>query len=168
MESINEKIKRIRIEIGINQADVARSAGIKQSSYASIEKGDTKSISIEVGKGIAKALRISFNELFDIENADNKNNLQEEIEKLKKTIESLEEQLDDKRQLNLAYKNTIDFLKLFLKFSLDEFTEIDFKNSKISTKDFITKVEDRIRNEIGDFTYVADELALFTSLKISK
>lgn len=72
MESINEKIKRIRLETGVNQADVARSAGIKQSSYASIEKGDTKSISIEVGKGIAKALNISFNELFEIETNNEK------------------------------------------------------------------------------------------------
>lgn len=80
MESINEKIKRLRLESGINQADVARSAGIKQSSYASIEKGDTKSISIEVGKGIAKALRISFLELFEIE-ANN-----QELNKLKELV----------------------------------------------------------------------------------
>lgn len=90
MESINEKIKRIRLEAGVNQADVARSAGIKQSSYASIEKGDTKAISIEVGKGIAKALRISFNELFDIEIESN-NSL---IEELKSENYNLKEQLN--------------------------------------------------------------------------
>ena len=45
MNAINEKIKELRVKSGIKQADVARSAGIKQSSYASIEKGDTKSIS---------------------------------------------------------------------------------------------------------------------------
>ncbi|MBN2635244.1 MAG: helix-turn-helix transcriptional regulator [Prolixibacteraceae bacterium] len=108
MNRYSEKIKRLRIEKGIRPADVARSAGIKQSSYASIEKGDTKSISIEVGIGIAKALRVDFNDLFEIEGGHNSNevaNLIKENEELKDQISKLlEEQLKDKKQLIDALK----------------------------------------------------------------
>lgn len=96
MKKINEKIKELRVEAGIKQADVARSAGIKQSSYASIEKGDTKSISIEVGKGIAKALGVSFNELFEIESPSKK-----EIAELKAEIEKLQN-LNKEKDANLT------------------------------------------------------------------
>jgi len=67
MESINEKIKLLRKQRGISQVEVAKAAGINQASYSNIEKGDTKSITIEVGKGISRALGIPFAELFDIE-----------------------------------------------------------------------------------------------------
>lgn len=118
METINEKIRRIRIESKVNQADVARAAGIKQSSYGSIEKGDTKSISIEVGKGIAKALNISFNDLFDIEppkwGHDNTEKLKAEIEEANKEINRIQETLKDKILLidfllkdKEIYKNTV-------------------------------------------------------------
>lgn len=91
METMNEKIKRLRKQKGLSQVEVAKAAGITQSSYASIEKGDTKSITIEVGKGFAKALGMTFNELFDIEsqNIDNLNNQIKELnEKFKKISES--------------------------------------------------------------------------------
>jgi len=116
MESINEKIKRIRIEIGINQADVARSAGIKQSSYASIEKGDTKSISIDVGKGIAKALRISFNELFDIQVPNNSfeiEELQSKILDLEREIKSRDRIIADYSNMFDNYRDQIEFIKKF-------------------------------------------------------
>lgn len=67
MESIGEKIRRIRKSKGISQTAVSDTCGIKQSSYANIESGKTQNITIEIGKGIAKALEISFNELFDID-----------------------------------------------------------------------------------------------------
>lgn len=87
MESLNEKIKRLRKQSGLSQIEVARSAGINQASYSNLEKGDTKSISIEVGKGIARTLGISFNELFGVEG----NNPTEEL--LKKENESLREEV---------------------------------------------------------------------------
>lgn len=114
METINEKIKRIRIEAGINQADVARAAGIKQSSYASIEKGDTKSISIEVGKGIAKALGISFNELFEVEILQNDsliNELKAENERLKEQLNLTNQQSVLKDKLISGYEKQIEDAK---------------------------------------------------------
>ncbi|WP_372648013.1 helix-turn-helix domain-containing protein [Draconibacterium sp.] len=98
---INEKIRRLRIEKGISQADVASQSGIKQASYSNIEKpqskGGNKSISIDIGKGIAKALGVSFNELFDIEipNSDQVSRIEEENSKLKKENEQLEKRVNE-------------------------------------------------------------------------
>lgn len=121
METLNEKIKRIRTERNVRPADIARFAGIKQSSYASIEKGDTKSISIEVGKGIAKALGMSFNELFEIEVADNSELLFAEIKQLKKRITELEEQLNDKKELLRYYQQSYTVTEKMIILLVDDF-----------------------------------------------
>ena len=67
MEKVNDKIRRLRKQKGLSQREVAQVAGIRQSSIASIEKGDTVNMSLESAVGIAKALEVNFNELFDIE-----------------------------------------------------------------------------------------------------
>jgi len=103
MVSINEKITAIRLSKGIKQSDVARASGLKQPSYASIEKGETKSITIEAGKGIAKALGVSFIELFEIEIA----NHEEKEEKLNKRISDLEKMLSLQEQVNQNLKSAI-------------------------------------------------------------
>lgn len=100
MESIGEKIRSIRKSKGISQTAVADSCSIKQSSYANIENGKTQNITIEIGKGIAKALDISFNELFDIE-ATPQN--QDQIESLKEQIENLKE----KARYNITIKKAV-------------------------------------------------------------
>lgn len=70
MESLNERLKKKRNELGLSQTFVAELAGITQSAYAQIENGNTKSITIEAGKGIAKALNVPFSELFEIEHSE--------------------------------------------------------------------------------------------------
>ena len=109
MVSINEKITEIRLSKGIKQSDVARAAGLKQPSYASIEKGETKSITIEAGKGIAAALGISFNELFEIESpSDSKiKNHEDEKEKLNKRISDIEKMLSLQEQVNQNLRSAI-------------------------------------------------------------
>jgi transcriptional regulator with XRE-family HTH domain len=137
MESINEKIKRLRIESGVNQAEVARSAGIKQSSYASIEKGDTKSITIEVGKGIAKALKISFNELFEIESEE----LKEEFsEKLKEITEALEKMAENAKK----DKTIIDLLERIITFQTTSMISSIYTSADVVLKRKIlgSRVED--------------------------
>jgi transcriptional regulator with XRE-family HTH domain len=100
MEKVNDKIRRLRKQKGLSQREVAQVAGIRQSSIASIEKGDTVNMSLESAVGIAKALEVNFNELFDIE-ADNLKAivLKNEIETLKTRIKDLEEQLIEKKQI---------------------------------------------------------------------
>lgn len=65
--NIHERLKEIRKQKGISQKQVADFAGLSVAAYSNIESGISKSITIESGKGIAKALEIPFNELFEIE-----------------------------------------------------------------------------------------------------
>lgn len=107
----SEKIKEYRKEKGFSQTDMAKKIGISQAAYGKIESGFTKNITIEVGKGIAKALGISFGELFKIEgyqfaSAEKDaliNSLKESKILLEKKIKELEERLEER-------KATIDLL----------------------------------------------------------
>ncbi len=116
MERINEKIKRLRKQKGLSQNEVATVAGVRQSSIASIEKGETVSMSLDVAKGIAKALNVNFNELYDIDGDSQKiDSLNKEIEALKKRIAELEEQVCDKRQI-IEYLTNDDIAPDFARF----------------------------------------------------
>jgi len=89
VETIGEKIKRLRTEKRLTQKQVSELCGLTPSAYLFIENGTTKSISIDVGIGIARALEIPFVELFDIEDHGNI----KLIEDLKKRISHLERDL---------------------------------------------------------------------------
>jgi len=67
MEAIGDKIKRLRKNRGLSLMDLANILEVSDTALSKIETGKTKSITIDLGKGIAKALDISFGELFDIE-----------------------------------------------------------------------------------------------------
>jgi len=138
MEDLNEKIRRLRKEAGISQTEMAKAAGINQASFSNIEKGETKSISIEVGKGIARALNISFVELFDIplslkdtEVEDTEiAELRKQILELRGKVEDLNSQIDKNEkiislqdQVNQNFKNA--FLEAFLKIAVKQQTEIN-------------------------------------------
>jgi transcriptional regulator with XRE-family HTH domain len=157
METINEKIKRLRKLSGISQVEVATSASITQSSYASIEKGDTKSISIEVGKGIAKAIGISFNELFDVEPSKENS---EQIDLLSAENEDLKEKFEEKLQLLEMLKKEKEQFKFFLLFH----TFIEYSKDMVDINKEImnTEIEEerlRLENKKND---VAEK---FTSFK---
>jgi len=99
METIGEKIKRIRIEKRLSKKEVAEICGLSPSSYLYIEEGKTKSISIEVGKGIARALEVSFTDLFEIEDV-----YKTKFERLKKNIRTYDQHFDETIEL---YKDGI-------------------------------------------------------------
>jgi len=106
-----EKIKLFRKQKNLSQAQISESTGISQAAYAKIESGETKSITIEVGKGIAKALGIPFAELFDIEASKDNSEL---IEKLKGEKENLKEEIKEKQYLIDLLKDEKAHLKLYL------------------------------------------------------
>lgn len=105
METIGEKIRRIRKSKGISQNAVSDICGITQPSYANIESNKTQNITIEIGKGIAKALDVSFNELFEIEILQ----VNSDIEKL------LNEKEDYINQMREKYENHIKSLENTIK-----------------------------------------------------
>lgn len=97
MEQAILKIKQLRKEKGLSQFDVANRLGISQTAYASIESGKTKSISIQIGKGLAEVFDQDFNELFSVERKDNDQS--HLIQELQKEIKALKEQIEDKKTL---------------------------------------------------------------------
>ncbi len=100
METIGDKIRRIRKEKGLRQIQVADIAGITQSALASIENNKTKNIFLEVAKGIAKAMEVSFDELFEVESGSReKEEHKAEIERLRGQVKSLNEWLADKNTI---------------------------------------------------------------------
>lgn len=60
--SIGGNLKRIRLEKGVSQLQLAKTVGVTQSMIAQIERG-TKSLTMELGKEIADTLDISINDL---------------------------------------------------------------------------------------------------------
>lgn len=112
METIGERIRRIRKGKGLRQIQVAEIAGITQSALASIENNKTSNIFLEVAKGIAKALEVSFSELFEVESEIQKNQeLKTEIERLQNQVKSLNEWLADKNTIIGSLRNEIAQLK---------------------------------------------------------
>jgi transcriptional regulator with XRE-family HTH domain len=118
MESFGEKIKTIRKAKGISQTVVAESCGIKQSSYANIESGKTQNITIDTGKGIAKAIGVSFYELFKIDMSHDdfelarklvteKENLSKQNQLLLEKITEKEKIISLQDQVNQNFKNAI-------------------------------------------------------------
>ena len=90
MKGIEGKIMKLRIEKGISKADMSRACSITPTAYSNIEEDLTESINIETGRKIAKALGISFNELFEIEGDSQKiDGLNNEIQLLKNRISEL-------------------------------------------------------------------------------
>lgn len=143
MKDIAEKISSIRISKGIPKVDIARACGITQTAYANIEKGETKSISIEVGRGIANALGISFNELFEIELPSGNNEL---IHKLQEEIQNLKKQIDDKSLLiDLLLKEKEIFKRTAIisvvEYSDSIINEIDERMKETSTNSAKEKLE---------------------------
>jgi transcriptional regulator with XRE-family HTH domain len=68
MSKFGDKIKILRKQKGVTQVNLGKKLGISQAAIAKIESGSTYTISIELGKKIAEALQVNFEELFDIEN----------------------------------------------------------------------------------------------------
>ncbi len=155
METFNEKIKRIRKSRGLNQNEVCSQIGITQPSLASIEAGKTKSIAIELGKKIAIALNVSFNELFDIEISDNSKAINEENEQLKKRIGELESQLQDKTRLEkYLEKDILGFTLLILNWIGEvhaterEFTKLEFPGISEDSEQFKNSISETTDNEV--------------------
>lgn len=126
MEELKDKLLRIRKEKNLSQTYVAKAAGIKQPSYASIEAGDTKNVSLSVAKGLAKALGVSFIELFEIEDPE-----YERIKLIKSMSKDDRDALEFYRTLFLVaqYFEVLN-LELFLKYFPD------YADKKLSTQAF--------------------------------
>lgn len=160
METIGEKIRRIRKSKGISQIAVADTCNIKQSSFANIESGKTQNITIEIGKGIANALNVSFNELFEIEDleqtvSDIENLLSEKnakIADLQKQIEQKDLLIDLLKSDNQRIKNDIiKYIKLIADYQI--YALINFQSSLMLTNEQKTEIQKNIIDIIHLFGF---------------
>lgn len=86
------KIKKLRLEKRISQSHMKDVIGISQAAYAKIENGTTKNITIETGKGIARALGVDFSELFGVSLSE-RGFFISQLEEYKNKAEKLKEEL---------------------------------------------------------------------------
>ncbi len=145
VETIHEKIKRLRIEKRINQIELANSIGVSRSAYILIENGTTKAISIELGQKIAKALDLSFNELFEI--PDRTDHLQKRIKELEQdiviltnTTAKLSEEYHSRKELEVERLQFMEMeLYVIELFELLDFTLFEKFHGRILAK--LNKIE---------------------------
>jgi len=102
---IQEKIKSLRKQKNLSQAQMAAVIGISQAAYAKFESGVTENIALFIATGIAKALNEDFNELFEIE-SDHKT-----IAELKYELAELRSRVAEKDLLIKSISNQHRYIK---------------------------------------------------------
>lgn len=135
METIGDKIKRLRKSKGLSLKDLVKILNISGKNFSDtalskIETGLTKNITVALGKELSKALDISFNELFEIESSIGNTEL---IEKQTADIESLKKQIEEKTLLIDALKNEKAHIKehLVMQMVASYSWDINFIDSQI-------------------------------------
>jgi transcriptional regulator with XRE-family HTH domain len=98
MESISEKIKRLRKSKGYTQKDMAVLLEISQPSYNNIENGASKNLSINLGQNLSQILGISFIELFDISPDSHFDNYQNALRTYDSTLKDYDEMIKSLHQ----------------------------------------------------------------------
>jgi transcriptional regulator with XRE-family HTH domain len=66
-------LKRVREEKGMSQREVARAAGISQSTYSDLERGESMNRSLEIFGRVAQALGVSADRLLGYEEVGQEN-----------------------------------------------------------------------------------------------
>ena len=94
------KIQRIRKSNGLSLMQLANIVDVSDTALSKIETGKTTSITVDLGKKLSSALNISFNELFEIEAAENLNinELKKEIEEIKNLNKSQQDFINNQSQ----------------------------------------------------------------------
>lgn len=170
MEELFNKIKRLREERNLNYVAISKEIGISNTAYSKIEKGITKSISLEIAIKIAKVLGVDFNELFNIESNNNSINesqkLNDKIKSLSKENELLKKQLEDKMLLEDYFKRDIlEFKSLLVSWPVEYFsTENQFIKESFDKRDISADEYERRMNELPEKT--AQTMALLIKNKL--
>ncbi len=139
LSQVLEKIKGLRIQKGKSQTQMAELLGITQAGYANIESNSKGKLSLVFAVGIAKALEVGFNELYDIDGDSQKiDGLNKEIEALKKRIAELEELVGDKRRI-IEYLTNDDIAPGFALYLRNTKTDYDPKKRDFNDLDALLR-----------------------------
>jgi len=130
METIGDKIKGLRKSKGLSLMELANKLNVSDTAISKIETGKTKSITIELGKGICNELGVSFNELFEIKtDTPDIEKMQTELAYLNSVLKEKNDRIEEKEkiihlqeQVNRNFKNA--FLEAFIKISATETNQL--------------------------------------------
>lgn len=108
MENVSKRIKELRKKKGLSLKELAVKLGVSDTALSNIETGKTKSISIEIGKGLSNFLEIDFFTLFEIDEIRSESELVR-LKELEKENDYLQKRVEDQSLLIklLVEKNMI-------------------------------------------------------------
>jgi transcriptional regulator with XRE-family HTH domain len=152
MNNFSENIKKIRLEKGLTQVDMANKLGIKQSSYQQIESG-RNDISLSRLQQIVEVFEMDFIDFFGY--PDFNNSMQGVLNDMKK----LEKQLNEFKDTVRYFKELSDERKarlVFLGKLTSKIADCLEKGYAILSK--IEKQSPEIQKEIQDFVRQYDRL----------
>jgi transcriptional regulator with XRE-family HTH domain len=145
METIQDRIRKNRILKGLKQHDIAKAIGVSRTAYVQVENGTTKSISLEMAIGIANALDLSFNELFEIPDRTDHlqkriTELEQDIVLLRNTAAKLSEEYHSRKELEVERLQFMEMeLYVIELFELLDFTLFEKFHGRILAK--LNKIE---------------------------
>ncbi|MEI6569423.1 MAG: helix-turn-helix transcriptional regulator [Verrucomicrobiota bacterium] len=110
---MGSRIKKLRRDSNLSLMALAKDVGLSDMALSKIETGKTKSITIDKGKGLARALGVSFAELFEIEPAKSigEAEIMKKNEELAQLIESLEKTIQEKDEFIQLQRQQIGHIK---------------------------------------------------------
>ena len=161
------KIKNLRNQNKLSQKDMADTIGISQTGYANIERGFTENIPLYVAVGIAKTLKVGFNELFEIDGSGQINdNLNSQVKELNERIDDLKKRIEEKEKVIILTEKDISSFKMaiFDAISISSFMalsdlqkKIDDKTHCIIASEIIAKQTPTFMNFLVEWKYVSED-----------
>lgn len=136
---LNEKLRKIRNELGLTQEDVAKKIGVTRSAYTQYETGK-RSPDLETLKLIARTFNVSIDFLLDVSSVEtaqttntkltpeNKKDIAKQMDTLRETLENSEGLMFNGDELN---DETKDLLLALL--------EKDIETATITNKKYTPK-----------------------------
>lgn len=123
LDTINDRIKKIREKLGVNQSEFASSLGLKQGSYSDIERGKVETISSPVIFLLQQKYKVNIEYLYtgrgSMFKGEEKNNSEQisdnqndpNMEAKEKELQMLRELLKSKDEIIKSKDETIEVLR---------------------------------------------------------
>lgn len=158
MQSVSEKIRELREAKNLSQKKLAEIAGVSQPTIYNVEHGKVDNITLSIGKNIAKALGVSFAELFEIETpGTGTSEASAELEQLRNLVINYENEIK-------VYQDRLTDKETIIK-SLKTEKKL-FKENVIRSIDVMYEPEvTEIRNKLKNCSDQTEKLTLETKLQ---
>ncbi len=121
MNTIGEKIKLLRVKNNLSLKELGSVIGLSDTALSKIENSKTRNITIDTGKELAKAFKVSFNELFEISSSSDSEIVDlKELVDLRKEVIDLRKENETLQSRNELLKQEVDIYRPLLKLLIDK------------------------------------------------